>query len=263
MVLTFLEKFKKKPREKLYQLPEGWRVYAVGDIHGRADLLEKLHQMIVRDSEAEPVKNNLAIYLGDYLDRGPLVKETLDLLISGLPSGFKAEYLRGNHEEFFFRFLEDPVILELWAVLGGRSTLMSYGVRVPGSGLSAERARQVRQELLEAMPKKHLEFLMNLKPFYQLGEYFFVHAGIRPRIPLENQKPEDFFWIRDDFLGSTDDHGIKIVHGHTISEQVQNYSNRIGVDTGAYATGILSCAVLENSGIRFLSTKHDSGSTKL
>lgn len=254
MILPFLEKFKTKSREKVYQIPEGCRVYAIGDIHGRADLLERLHEIIVLHSEADPFKKNLAIYLGDYLDRGPFVRDTLDLLLSGLPSGFKTEYLHGNHEEFFLRFLEDPSILEMWVPLGGQSTLMSYGVQVPGKGFSPERARKVREELLQAMPREHLEFLMNLKPFFVIGDFVFVHAGIRPGIPLAEQKPEDLFWIRDDFLNSKVDHGYKVIHGHTIDEQVQKHFNRIGVDTGAYATGILSCAVLENSRIRFLST---------
>jgi serine/threonine protein phosphatase 1 len=255
MILQLFEKFNKKNREKVYQLPEGWRVYAVGDIHGRADLLERLNQIIVLDSEAAPFKKNLLVYLGDYLDRGPFVRETLDLLISGLPSGFKTEYLHGNHEEFFLRFLEDPSILEMWVALGGQSTLMSYGVQVPGMGFSTERARKVREELLQAMPREHLEFLTNLKPFFVLGDFVFVHAGIRPGVPLDKQKPEDLFWIRDDFLNSPADHGYLVIHGHTIDEQVQKLFNRIGVDTGAYATGILSCAVLEGNRIRFLSTE--------
>jgi len=253
-MFSLLEKLKGKKKSRTYCLPEGMRIYAVGDIHGRADLLERLHRDILRDAQTAPSGDNLVIYLGDYLDRGPYVRQTLDTLIAGLPPGFRTEFLMGNHEQLFLDFKQDPYLLELWISLGGHSTLRSYQVQVPGSGFSLEKAHEIRNDLLEAMPREHLEFLENLRPYLQLGDYLFVHAGIRPGLPLERQRTEDLLWIRDDFTDPEDEHEFKVIHGHTIYDQIREYPSRIGMDTGAYATGILSCAVLEGPKVSFLST---------
>jgi len=253
-MLNLFEKIKGKNHGRGYSLPEGMRVYAVGDIHGRADLLELLHQAIIRDARDNPARENLVIYLGDYLDRGTLVRRTLDVLIDGLPPGFRTEFLMGNHEQLFLDMEQDPSLLDLWINLGGHATLLSYQVQVPGSGFSAERARQIHHELFLSLPGKHLDFLRGLKPFVHKGGILFVHAGIRPGKALDRQSPEDLFWIREDFLDSDMDFGFRVIHGHTISRQVQEFPNRVGIDTGAYATGVLTCAVLENSRIRYLST---------
>jgi len=234
-------------------VPEGVRVYAIGDIHGRADLLERLHQSIIKDANFSE-KENRVVYLGDYLDRGPCVKKAIDEVISGLPDTFQTEYLRGNHEDLFLNFLKDAEVLGVWLDLGGHSTLLNYGVQPPVAGFSPEQAEQIRQALLASVPEKHMAFLKTLKPYTQIGNYFFTHAGIRPGIHLQQQAEEDLYWIRNDFLESKTEHGAKIVHGHTIASRVQDCPNRIGVDTGAYATGVLTCAVLENDQVRFLST---------
>ena len=156
-------------------------------------------------------------------------------------------------------FLKNPSILQLWLDLGGHATLMSYGIRPPqGSGFKPELAERICRKLLENMPRDHLVFLNGLEPFFRFGDYFFVHAGIRPRVPPEKQKPEDMYWIREDFLSCSEDHGFRVVHGHTIHEQAREYPNRIGIDTGAYATGVLTCAVFEGSRIRYLSTLPDA-----
>jgi serine/threonine protein phosphatase 1 len=254
MVRSFIEKFK-KPVPKTHSLPDGWRVYAIGDIHGRVDLVKVLHRAIIQDARKAWEKNKLVVYLGDYLDRGPYVKETIEALNSGPLSGFEVRYLMGNHERLFLDFLENAALLEMWLGLGGRSTLMSYGVQAPGSGFSPQRAETVRVELLEAVPQDHLEFLKNLKPYFKMGDYLFVHAGIRPKVPLKRQTCEDLFWSRNDVTTPEKDCGFRIIHGHTICERVQTRRNRIGIDTGAYATGILTCAVLEDGRVDFLSTK--------
>jgi serine/threonine protein phosphatase 1 len=254
-VFKLFQKFKNPNKAKTCRIPDNLRVYAIGDIHGRADLLKRLHEMIAADaSGADGQKENKVVYLGDYLDRGPYVRETLDEIISGLDHGFQTEYLKGNHEEIFLNFLENASLLSLWLNLGGQSTLLNYRVASPGSDFSGERAEAVRLAVLDAMPQEHLSFLKNLKPYVQIGDFLFVHAGIRPGIPLDKQKDEDLFWIRYEFTTSRRDHGIKIVHGHTINDKVQERANRIGIDTGAYATGTLSCAVLEDDRVRFLST---------
>lgn len=256
MFQGLLNKFKtKKNPSGEFRIPEGRRVYAVGDIHGRADLLEKMHEIIAADAKAHSHKDLLMVYLGDYLDRGPYVRETIDLLLTGRPRGFESVHLMGNHEQILLNFLKKPDILSMWLGVGGLSTLMSYGLKPPGSGFTAENAHDLCDELQEKMPREHLDFITNLRPSHQVGDCMFVHAGIRPHVAMEEQNPEDFYWIRDEFLNSEFDHGKLIIHGHTISENIQQHSNRIGVDTGAYATGILSCAVLEDRKVDFLSTQ--------
>ena len=254
MLQALLKKIRRKAPREEYSVPEGSLIYAVGDIHGRADLLRGLHQLIARDAQDREAQKKIIVYLGDYVDRGPYVRETLDLLVENALPGFESRFLMGNHEQLLLNFLEDPQVLQTWIFLGGQSTLLSYKVRSPGSGFSPERGEEVRQELIRAIPEKHLEFLNRLEPFYKAGTYLFVHAGIRPSLDLEDQKPEDIYWIRDDFLSCKADHGLKVVHGHTITEKVQVRLNRVGIDTGAYATGVLTCAVFENRGVRFLST---------
>ncbi len=255
MIGRLLEKFREKPSLEKYEIPENQVVYAIGDIHGRADLLRKLHDLIIQDADDRQHEKRTLVYLGDYVDRGPYVRETVEMLINETLPGFERIFLMGNHEQFLLNFLEDPEILQAWIIVGGGSTLSSYGVRLPSSGFSPERDEKVRRTFISAVPKNHLLFFKNLRPFFKLKDFLFVHAGIRPGLKLEKQKSEDIFWIRDDFLSSTYDHDFMVVHGHTIDEEVQIRSNRIGVDTGAYATGVLTCAVIEGCEIRFISTK--------
>lgn len=237
-----------------HRLPEGQRVYAVGDVHGRADLLRRLHKAIVRDAGRSPDRDNTVVYLGDYLDRGHMVRETLEEAAGGLPDSFDSIFLRGNHEQMFLDFLDDPALLETWLGLGGQATLLNYGVRPPAQGFCTGRAEEVRDNILQAMPDEHLRFLGLLRPVERIGDYVFVHAGIRPGVALDRQSEGDLFWIRDEFLASQRDHGLRVVHGHTIQDRPTARANRISVDTGAYATGVLSCAVLEDDQVRFLST---------
>ncbi len=246
MISYLLNKFKRKPQDNVFRVPAGWQVYAVGDIHGRADLLKKLHSLILEKSKAAPKKKKLVVYLGDYLDRGAHVRETIDELLSDPLPGFRYKHLMGNHEQFLLKFLDDPSIIRIWKDLGGDATLMSYGVDVSGTAFFDGQDEEIRRQLLNSMPRGHIEFIKNLEPFFRFGDYLFIHAGIRPGKALEDQKPEDIHWIRDDFLSSKQDHGVRIIHGHTITERVEEFPNRIGIDTGAFFTGVLSCAVLED-----------------
>lgn len=244
---------RKKRCRPVYRLPEDLRVYAVGDIHGRVDLLRPLHEAMARDAEDAGCKmENRVVYLGDYLDRGPYVRETLEELQNGPPDGFHAEYLKGNHEELFLDFLRDPSFLSFWLEIGGSSTLMSYQLQPPAPGFPEKRAAAVRDELLAAMPPHHLAFLENLKPYILIGDVAFVHAGIRPGIPLARQSGEDLYWMRAGGPDAPGDCGVRVIHGHTISEDIVETPFRVGVDTGAYATGRLGCAVLEGETVRRL-----------
>ena len=252
-MFTFLRKKQEKNNPtNQYCIPHGLRVYAVGDIHGRADLLKDLHHRIIADAARASKSENMVVYLGDYVDRGIEIREVLDTLINGLPDNFHPVYLRGNHEETLLAFLEDSSMLDFWIAIGGQATLMNYRVAVPGNGFGENRATEVRKALIDKLPDKHLTFLNRLQNSFAIGDYFFAHAGVRPGVALSQQKPEDLLWIRDPFMSSTDHFGARIVHGHSIVQRPEILPNRIGLDTGAYATGILSCAVLEKDRVRLL-----------
>jgi serine/threonine protein phosphatase 1 len=235
-------------------VPEGRRVYAIGDIHGRADLLKRLQRKILQDVKEAPALENTVVYLGDYLDRGPFVFDTLDHVISGLDCGFEIIYLRGNHEQLFLDFLDNPSMLPVWLGLGGLATLMSYGVYPGHFDIAPQRAAELRDALVANMPDQHLHFLRSLHLYLHLGDYLFVHAGLRPGVPLVRQTLDDLLWIREEFIAERHGFDFKVVHGHTIDKQPQQQHHRLGIDTGAYATGILTCAVFEEDQVRFLDT---------
>ncbi len=234
-------------------LPATGRLYVVGDIHGRSDLLDRMILEISRDLDAHPIGACLTVTLGDYLDRGPDARGVLDRLVSNpFPTDFIA--LKGNHEELLETFLRDPSIAPHWRHLGGLETLHSYGVQVRSLMLGKSYAR-VADALRAAVPRAHLEFLASLKLSLTVGKYFLCHAGVRPGVALENQRAEDLLWIREQFLDSRADFGKIVVHGHTPVEEPEVRPNRINVDTGAFMTGRLTCAALEAEGVRFLSTR--------
>ncbi len=234
-------------------VPAGERVYAVGDIHGRADLLDALHQTILTDAGAAGEPARTIVYLGDYVDRGPDSRKVLDILIHGPLPGFQAIHLMGNHEDMMLRFLDGPAT-PLWLVNGGDATARSYGVTLPASASGPDAIEAIRAGLDVALPDGHRRFLENLRPFHIAGDYLFVHAGIRPGVPLDDQSPAELMWIRDRFLSSEDDHGYVVVHGHTITEHPEVRTNRIGIDTGAFFTDQLTCLVLTGAGRSFLTT---------
>jgi len=236
-------------------LADQHRIYCIGDIHGRVDLLYQLHKLIIADSDNYHGTKTL-VYLGDYIDRGSESKQVLDCLLDETQlTSFKKVYLLGNHEQVLLQFLytDDAHIANDWFKFGGLATLMSYGVELRGIPTLKDLAR-IRTELHNKIPKQHLDFYKNLSFYYEAGDYFFVHAGIKPKLKLDKQRPEDLLWIRDEFITSQLFHGKIIVHGHTVSPEPELLSNRIGIDTGAYSSGKLTCAVLENLNCNFIQT---------
>lgn len=234
-------------------LPSGERVYCVGDIHGRLDLLEKIHDKIQHDSE-KAIGRNTLVYLGDYVDRGMRSKEVIDALIDAPLSGFDIVHLRGNHEQAMLDFLEHAEAGFGWLQFGGKSTLASYGVQVRKTPRRLEELESLRASLEAQVPDQHLDFLNGLKASHTVGAYYFVHAGIRPGRPLEEQTLSDQLWIREEFTRHRAHHEKIIVHGHTIADEPEVRENRIGIDTGAYYSEVLTCLVLEGSSRRFLNT---------
>lgn len=236
---------KQRPR-----VPAGKRIYAIGDIHGRADLLSTLFVRIDNDLNARPNSDVLEIFLGDYVDRGPESREVIDLLIERR-RGRTAMFLKGNHEYYVTRFLAEPDILSKWKNIGGLDTVLSYGV-TPVRRENSQWQQEVATALGLAMPESHYKFFHSLPLSFTCGDFFFAHAGVRPGVPLSQQRQQDLLWIREDFLWHEQDFGKVIVHGHTPTKDPEIRSNRINIDTGAYATGRLTCLVLERDEIRFL-----------
>lgn len=221
-----------KPRPAF--APSGTRVYAVGDIHGRVDLLRALHGLIAADAEQGAALRKVVVYIGDYIDRGADSREVIDLLLDEPLAGFEAVYLRGNHEQALLDFYQDTAITPAWLSFGGDATLYSYHVASPALGDSAERLLQAQSEFKAKLPPRHLAFYRALALHHREGDYLFVHAGIRPGIALETQSEQDLLWIREAFLKSRADHGCIVVHGHSITPRPDSKPNRIGIDTGAW-----------------------------
>ncbi len=236
--------------------PDDCRVYAVGDIHGRADLLATLHDLIVDDAAAATAKRKVLVYLGDYVDRGPWSFAVVDMLIEAPLEGFEIVHLKGNHEDFLLRFLEDENLEEadLWLINGGDATLHSYKVPLLTLPFGLAELETARHAFLAALPPSHMTFFQGLKMFHVEGDYLFVHAGIRPGVPLDEQDEEDLLWIREGFLDSDADFGHMVVHGHTPEVDPDVHPNRIGIDTGAVFNDRLTCLVVEGEGTRFLHT---------
>lgn len=231
-------------------VPRGTRVYAIGDIHGRADLLREIHRLIREDFDRAPMERPVAVYLGDYIDRGLESREVLDILLDEPLAGFERVHLRGNHEDFMLRFLDDAAVGPNWLLNGGNATVHSYA----GGQRVLDDMAQVQAALRDALPSRHLDFFRALSLSYVEGDYLFVHAGIRPNVLLEKQNPLDLMWIREEFLNSSAKHPKMVVHGHSIHFTPEVRSNRIGIDTGAYATGTLTCLMLQGTRRDFLHT---------
>lgn len=228
--------------------PEGTRIYAIGDIHGRNDLLCELLTRIGEDDRGRAtVARRVVVHLGDYVDRGPDSRGVIEHCVTWAHGAFEPIFLLGNHEHIMLDFLDGGDVFDLWTMNGGDATLRSYGVTAAGA--------DCRAELAAALPASHLAFLRRLWISVHLGDYFFVHAGIRPGVPLSGQTQNDMLWIREPFLDSRRDHGAVVVHGHSITASPTLRGNRIGIDTGAYRTGQLTalrlegeqCALLEDA----------------
>jgi serine/threonine protein phosphatase 1 len=235
--------------------PPGTRIYAIGDIHGRLDLLLGLHELIAADAAGSRAPRRVLIYIGDYIDRGPNSAGVLDLLLDRPLPGFEIVHLLGNHEDTLLQFPDDMAVGPSWLTYGGVQTLASYFIEVsPGSWRDERELRRLQGEVRRRVPRRHVEFMRRLPLMHLEGDYLFVHAGIRPGVSLELQERDDLLWIRDEFLHSTKDHGKIVVHGHTISEGPDQQPNRIGIDTGAFHTDRLTCVVLEGASRSFLHT---------
>lgn len=231
-------------------VPNGARIYAIGDIHGRMDLLERMLARIETDADQQD-RNNSLIFLGDYVDRGPQSKDVVDCLAHLNWPGWDIVYLRGNHDQAVLDFLQDANFYRAWREFGAAETLLSYGVKPPRFD-DEDAFVEARNDFATKCPPDHLDFLNTLKYFHTIGDYMFVHAGVRPGIALDRQSPEDLMWIREVFLLSDRKLDKIIVHGHTPTERPVRRANRIGVDTGAYATGCLTSVVLEGEDCTFL-----------
>jgi serine/threonine protein phosphatase 1 len=234
----------------------GQIVYAIGDIHGCYDPLRALLDRIARDANARAAgRTPVLIFLGDYVDRGPDSARVIDALCwLKRHAPYEVHFLKGNHDAVMAGFIADPAGHRDWLRFGGVETLQSYGVTPPP--LDADRAQltAARDDLLERLPVAHLRFLEQLDPMAMIGDYAFVHAGIRPKTPLAEQAEGDLLWIREDFLDSPDRHEKIVVHGHTwASAEPEMLPNRIGVDTGAYETGVLTAVRLEDGRAEFMS----------
>jgi len=223
--------------------PDGLRIYAIGDMHGRADLLDALLCHIRADQGETEVR---VVGLGDYVDRGRQSRETLDLLVDlGGDSRIGSEFLMGNHEEVLLAFLDEPGEGPLWCDFGGRETLASYGVAAPSDRSDMAGWIAARNAFATALPQSHYDLLRSLKTSTEAGGYFFAHAGVRPGVPLEEQSQRDLLWIREPFLRSNGALERVVVHGHTPAEAPHSDHRRVGVDTGAYLTGVLTAVRLE------------------
>src|SRR5579859_1907606 len=198
--------------DKRARLPGGLRIYAIGDLHGCADLLENAFAIIDNHLAQSPPSQALHVFLGDYVDRGPQVKRTIDLLVSRTQR-HRTVFLRGNHEALLWEYLSDPSLLPGWLQLGGATTLMSYGVSAKVEG--DEDIGLIHEAFRAAIPRSHVRFFSALAPSFACGDFFFAHAGVRPGVPLEQQREQDLMWIREPFLSSLEDFGKVVIHGHT------------------------------------------------
>lgn len=248
-------------RIRTTRLPDGECVYAIGDIHGRFDLLLQLVESIEMDARQLPPDTRVTlVFLGDYIDRGMQSRQVIDLLMSERLKAYETVCLMGNHEEALLKFRNDPDFGPIWARYGGIETLYSYGLQPPrfqgrlNPAGDAEMWREVWDAFRQKLPTDHLQFYQSLKHYFSLGDYLFVHAGLRPNVPLEEQTAKDMLWIRDEFLDDPSEFEHFIVHGHTPTDKVKRDHRRIGLDTGAYYSGELTAAKFLGTDIAIIST---------
>jgi serine/threonine protein phosphatase 1 len=230
------------------RVPNGVIVWAIGDIHGRLDLLKPLIDGIMADAAASDADRKVVIFLGDYIDRGPESRGVIQYL-AALPksAGIEWRFLKGNHEEAMLDFLDDPPTGPTWCEYGGDATLASYGLRLPQMKHKPEAWKHLADDLDHKVTPAELEFLQGLELSLSIGDYFFAHAGARPGVPLDQQSERDLMWIRNSFLDSEVEFEKVVVHGHTPTREVHVDRRRIGVDTRAYESGALSALSLHGS----------------
>lgn len=232
---------------------DDWRAYAIGDIHGRLDLLDQLLGMLVADDALRPGKRRCLILLGDLIDRGPHSAQVVERVRALHGSGSDIRLLKGNHEEIFVMAARgDQGAVGFFRRIGGMETLASYGLPLSLSADMDDGA--IAHWMMNYIPRADVDFLDSFVDHLTVGDYLFVHAGIRPRVPIAEQRPSDLRWIRGDFLNHGGRHDKMVVHGHSITPEVENLANRIGIDTGAYYSGRLTAIGLEGADRWFLQT---------
>lgn len=224
-------------------LPEGIRVYAISDIHGCADLLAQMFTVIDKDLPRDGSVRPIHVFLGDYIDRGPASRETIDLLAQR-SKHHETIFLKGNHEAFLLEVLRDPSQFYNWKQFGGIQTLMSYGVR-PSLSPDAQEQLELIEEFAARIPDHHMAFFNALRTRFVCGDFFFVHAGVRPGRALAQQEEQDLLWIREEFLAHEKRFAKYVVHGHTPVQAPDIRFNRANIDTGAYATGNLTLLTVQ------------------
>jgi serine/threonine protein phosphatase 1 len=242
--IPFLKKQRPVSRLRYARLPAGQRVYAIGDVHGRFDLLIPLLRRIKADDAQRSTADTHVIMLGDLIDRGPYSAEVIEYLRSHRDGFATFHFVMGNHEEAMLDSIAPAGLPEEtgWLGYGGHETMLSYGA---DTSLFAAQGTELAAAMRRLVPRTHIEFLESFVDKVQLGDYLFVHAGIRPGIAIEHQESQDMRWIREPFLEDESDHGVVVIHGHSIREEPEIRHNRIGIDTGAYRSGLLTALALE------------------
>ena len=258
MLRSLRQLFKERPpARRVAQVPDGERYYVIGDIHGRLDLFEELIEAIEADDAANEAADTTVILLGDLIDRGP---DSCGVIQRARDWGEtrKVRYIAGNHEEMFLESFDDKEMLRHFVKHGGRETILSYGIK--RKRYNELTMKDLQTEMAGLIPQDHREFLASFEDLIIAGDYVFVHAGLNPKRPVEEQKQSDLRWIRERFLKHPDPFSHVVVHGHTIFEDIERTDHRIGIDTGAFRTGRLTALVLEGDARRIIQASETDGS---
>src|ERR1043165_1899630 len=251
-LLSYLWPGAAPPARRAARVPNNIVVYAVGDIHGHVKLLRQLVGTIDTEARGREAAHRFLLFVGDYVDRGPDSRGVIEYVAAGI-SGFETICLKGNHEEVMLDFIQKPDLWDNWRRFGGIETLASYGVDKRLLEAAAASPFDVRDAFVEALPPHHYEFLRSLRRSYECGDYYFVHAGLRPGVRLDRQTEADQLWIREPFLNAGDAFdGRVIVHGHTPRPEPERHPFRTNIHTGAYYTGRLTAAKFFATDVEFL-----------